>query len=102
MGPSHSQACCSTVYDASTRLCGANGKHWLSVACCLVRRSFTRSAIPQDAPDDLHALDLYMEHVLPQCRDVSVRHVDLARLLSGEDGYAAHPLITCGFICFVV
>ena len=94
-GPGHSQACCSTVYDASTTLRQPTGKHWLSVWCCHVLRTFTRGADPQDAPDDLHALDLYVERVLPQCRDVSVRHMDLARLLSPEDGCVTHFPINC-------
>ena len=57
-------------------------------------RFFTRGANLQDAPDDLHALDLYVERVLPQCRDVSVRHVDLVRLLSRPDGCATPFIIT--------
>ena len=36
-----------------------------------------------------------MERVLPQCRDVSVRHVDLVRLLAGEDRCVIHFLTTC-------
>ena len=54
----------------------------------------TRVAALQDVPGDLLALDLYVDRVLPQCRDISICHTDLVRLLSGQDGCALGLLIS--------
>ena len=64
------------------------------MSCCHRLPNSPQALVLQDSPGDMHALDMYLERVLPQCRDVSVRHVDLVRLLTGQDGCVTHFIVT--------